>query len=112
MAVFPPDYYVVKAFERILHLFQASRPVTTTDEGEGADYYPKFLSARRLFDLQIADCRWRDIILIEMAIFLQSLLSLSEKSETRAATPHRASGPAPLVLTDEQVRCGASRLTP
>ena len=71
------------------------------------EFYPKFLSDRRLFELQIVDPRWREVILVELAIFMQHLLSYSAQE---AFKPPSAKALTISLLNSEQVPCETAPL--
>ncbi len=45
--------------------------------------YPKFLSDTRIFSLQLSDPNFRQVIIVQVAIFLQHLLAYSESEKNR-----------------------------
>jgi THO complex subunit 1 len=60
---------------------------------EKSDYYPGFLKSRQLFDLQLADSKFRRTVLFQIMVLMRHLLSLTlpekEKRDKRLQTPNK-----------------------
>ncbi|KAJ3111664.1 hypothetical protein HDU96_005478 [Phlyctochytrium bullatum] len=69
-------------------------------------FFPKFLTNRKLFDLQLKDTQFRRQILVQFLIIFQFLLMLSkpseQKDEKKPSIPNK-SVQFPFFLTDEQI---------
>lgn len=90
----------------MLSIFEQTRVLRRAEALDG-DLYPKYLSAKQLFKLQIADPKWREVVLIQTSIFLLHLLSYSSNSEYK---PPHAKGLSVSLINLEQVR-GVFRTT-
>jgi THO complex subunit 1 len=60
---------------------------------EKSEYYPGFLKSRQLFDLQLADSKFRRTVLFQIMVVMRHLLSLreseKEKRDKRTKTPNK-----------------------
>ena len=82
-------------------MFERTRPLGDS-KSTGGEFYPKFLSDQRLFDLQLVDPRWREVILVEFSIFAQHLLAYSSKEVHKP--PSAKSLSVSLVTADQVIR--------
>lgn len=83
-----------------MELFEKNKPLEQASEEKVENYFPKYLSDSRLFDLQISDPTWREVVLVQMAVFVQHLLAFSSKEEFK---PPSAKALSVGLLSSEQV---------
>lgn len=89
-----------------MEIFEKNKPIEQTLADRGAEnYFPKYLSDSRLFNLQISDPAWREVVLVQIAIFVQHLLAFSAKEEHK---PPSAKLLTVGLLSTEQVGCLAA----
>lgn len=61
--------------------------IAETKDQFADNYNPKYLTSRELFDLELSDLAFQRHILVQALILIQFLLSLTEQSKKKLATP-------------------------